>query len=221
MIRFILDVLKFVVTSGLILAVIDILKSEKTYLKDQVHYVYGPISFILRRQAQLWEIAKEIRTTEYKYFGNGEQFSKEPQTQKSIKEDLDATLTKATEIEIEAVSLNGKIIEILQSRYSYVDDDDRDIIDAFLNNHDKYQLLVISEKKLPDQISLRMSKIQVIMPEFTNKINQKLIEKNKCQSYFRLICKLLSFSPRSVKTLFSKPFSIFRKLTSERNLEVS
>lgn len=104
------------------------------FLDTQIRKLYGPLYYFVCQSDKLFELNKKFHDAYDKEFV-GQKFSQDQHTQEILKKESSETIEIANVYIKEVERNNGKIKEILDNNYSYIDPNDIDIFIKFYEHH--------------------------------------------------------------------------------------
>jgi hypothetical protein len=156
----------------------DTRKSE--YIKAQVNRLYGPLYFFTSQNVQLLELNRSLMNaydTEYV----GKNWSKDPNTLKSIKEETSTTINIANTYIKNIANNNQRISELLQENSEYIDPEDNDIFHKVVIDNLRFAVELEENGELitPFMVYESVGKISYFREEFKNIVIEKFLSKSK------------------------------------------
>lgn len=98
-------------------------QQEIVQLRDQLKYLYGPLSYITRKNEQLFALSRAVQGVYGTEFIDKE-WSADPDTQQRVQEEATATLDLANAYIQQVVENNKKVLEIMEANWHFADLDD-------------------------------------------------------------------------------------------------
>lgn len=153
-------------------------KRHSEYIKEQLQRLYGPLYFLTSINSNLFELNNNILSAHKDYF-DGNKWSNDPETRKSLSTESEATINLANEYIYEVVKNNKNIMKLLRDNYSFIDVDDTNIFQEFIVDALRMNKEVEEEKikKMPFEIYITLGGISYSRPDFLERIKVKFLAK--------------------------------------------
>ncbi len=153
-------------------------KRHSEYVFNQISKLYGPLFFLTSQNQELFKLSNKILSAHREHF-NGKNWSRDTNTQKTIKDESLSTIELSNEYISHVVKNNEEIIKILQENFSYIDADDIEIIRQFIVDTIRMNKEVREErlKKIPYEVYKSVGNISYSRPEFLTRIEEKFFKK--------------------------------------------
>ena len=159
------------------------LRRRSAYLQDQLRYLCGPLHFFMSQNRQLHEHGHKI-WKEYEHHFEGKEWSAE--AMKNVDGQADATIALANKFVQKLRENNARIVDIFQSQWYLIDDDDIEFCSTFQVHviRDSVEFADNGAKDVPLPIILKLGKVRFYDPEWGNRIKQKWTAKREESSAF-------------------------------------
>lgn len=171
---------------GVVVAIFDwirINKAEKLsrrldLLNNQIRHLYGPLYFFTSQNEKCFELNDSILKAYRKEYVE-EKWSKDSNTQETLKKEVMTTLDIANAYVSLATQNNEKIIEIMRENYSFIDPEDVDTFQQFVVDYNrlKTERDETGKLKTPLEIYLKVGEISFMRPDFIKRVKSKFNEK--------------------------------------------
>jgi hypothetical protein len=147
------------------------------YLEDQLNNLYGPLYFVISQSDKLLEIQKRYQKA-YKEEFVDKHYSREQRTQEILIEEADQTIKIGNEYVNQVRENNNKIKEILDTKFSYIDAEDIELIMNYFYEH--FTRLETEDKnKVPLSIYEHIGNVSFLRPELIEGIKKKFMNKKE------------------------------------------
>lgn len=187
----IIALLSGAIGGSIITVLFDYFKMKRSYLREQIDKLYGPLYNLLSYSSQTFEIANSILREHARYF-SGNKWSQDKSTQEKLKNESLEVIEISNKYVNEANRTNEKIFEILQNNYSLLDLDDIGVVNCYMKNFSRLRVEYAGNKKLPFIIYKKIGDIAFLPKDFKFKIMEKFDNKknkldNPCISFKKLL----------------------------------
>lgn len=113
-------------------------------LTRQLNFFYGPLFFFVSQNEDMFNLNSKFQEA-YKIEYTGKKWSQEEKTQENLKKKTSSTLDIANEYIDIVKNNNEKILEILRNNYSFIDSDDVEVFQTFINDYVRMKTEVESD----------------------------------------------------------------------------
>ena len=168
-----------------ILSWIRVTRSEKRsrqieFLSHQLRSLYGPLFFFVSQNDDMFKLNSTFQNA-YRAEYVDQQWSLEPHTQETLREQTARTLDIANKYIAAVKHNNKKIIEILVNHYAYIDPDDVEVFQHFLVDHTRMNTEIDNNGTLqtPFMIYKRVGDISFMRPELIQRVQMKFYTKKR------------------------------------------
>jgi hypothetical protein len=174
---------------GTVAAIINVIRAQSSekkqrqikYLEDQLNNLYGPLYFLTSQGEKLFSIVRRYENA-YQVEFVDQTYSKDELTHQRLIEECDQTIAIKNEYVKYVENNNQKIKDLLDNKFSFIDQDDTDI---FINYFYEYfaRLNIERDKKVPFVIHQYIGDISFLHPTFINRVTEKFnLKRNKLEN---------------------------------------
>ena len=153
-------------------------KRHSEYIYEQLQRLYGPLYFLTSINSNLFKLNNNILSAHKDHF-DGNKWSIDPETRKSLSSESEATINLANEYISEVVKNNKNIMDLLRDNYSFIDVDDISIFQEFIIDVLRMNKEVEEGrlKEMPFEIYKSLGDISYSRPDFLERIKVKFLAK--------------------------------------------
>lgn len=151
------------------------IQQELSALREELKYLYGPLSYITRTNEQLFAMNRTIHGVYGAEFID-KKWSKHPLTQERVHEKAEATLDLANAYIDQVVENNKRALEILEQHWHLADLDDIDVFSQFKLDCIRLATEVHANmgRKTPDAVYRALGEISYMRPALIERVAQKV-----------------------------------------------
>lgn len=151
------------------------LQQELSALREELKYLYGPLSYITRTNEQLFSVNRTIHGVYGAEFID-KKWSNDPLAEKRVHEKAEATLELANAYIDQVVENNKRALEILEQHWHFADLDDIDDFSQFKLDCIRLATEVRENmgRKTPDSVYRALGEISYMRPALIERVAQKV-----------------------------------------------
>jgi len=156
-------------------------QEELAHLRDQLKFLYGPVSYFTRKNEQLFALSMKIHGAYGAEFID-KKWGTDPVTQERVKEQAAVTVDLSNAYIEQVVENNKKVIAILEANWHLVDSEDISDFSQFQLDCTRLATEVHGKmrRKTPDAIYQALGEISFMWPELITLVADKVEAKRSC-----------------------------------------
>lgn len=190
--QFDFNVLSLIVSfvgGGIVAAIISAIRAQFAekkqrrikYLEEQLNNLYGPLYFLTSQGEKMFSIVRKYESA-YKAEFIDKKYSQDELTHQRLIEECDQTIAIQNEYVKHVERNNRKIKDLLENKFSYIDQDDTVIFIDYFYEHFA-RLNIERDHKVPSIIHQYIGDISFLHPKFIERVKEKFcIKRNELEN---------------------------------------